>query len=65
MENLWFSGAVLTIICFRFKIDNADAAVYTYMQENQEMFSPEVIESMRKNLSVGGDVQSNETVMLG
>lgn len=43
-------GAVLTINCFRFKIVNADAAVYHYMQEHPDMFSPEAIDGVRENV---------------
>lgn len=41
-------GAILTINCFRFKIINADAAVYYYMQEHPEMFPTKAIEAVRQ-----------------
>lgn len=57
------SGAVLTINCFRFKIVHADAAVYRYMQENPEMFSPEVIEGVRRDVSAASGAHPIEEVI--
>lgn len=56
-------GAVLTINCFRFKIVHADAAVYHYMQENSEMFSPEVIEGVRRDVSAASGAHLMEEVI--
>lgn len=44
-------GAVLTINCFRFKITNADTAVYYYMAENPELFPAETIDVVRENIT--------------
>lgn len=55
-------GAVLTINFFRFKIVNADAAVYHYMQEHPEMFSPETIERVRENVMAASGAHLMEEV---
>lgn len=44
------TGAVLTINSHRFKLINADSAVYTYMQDHQEIFSSEAVEGVRQNV---------------
>lgn len=57
-------GAVLTINCFRFKIVNADAAVYHYMKENPEIFPAETIDIVRENITASSDAHFIEAVIL-
>lgn len=64
MSNRSIPGAVLTINFFRFKIVNADAAVYHYMQEHPEMFSPEAIEGVRENVIAASGAHLMEEVWI-
>ncbi|XP_049857375.1 EF-hand domain-containing protein 1-like isoform X2 [Schistocerca gregaria] len=43
----FYIGAVVTIFNHRFKITGADLFVYHYMQQNQDKFSPDIIDNMR------------------